>query len=635
MPPHLRGVLSRFLRPPRMKLRMKTLRLNTLRLNTRISDRRNPFAGTFIFVVLCAALILPFAVPAAIGATGLSYKVEIKGVDGTLETSIQAVSRLLSGRDKPPAGFPGSRPRADADQTAFTAVLRSEGYYDSTVDIVIDDESDPAAVRVNITLGPRYPIAVCEIVYTRSAPEKAPKDCRRIGIRKNQPARSADILDAEAKLVQRLLENGRPDAKVEKRTAIVDHKSHTMRLTWKVDPGPPARFGAVRVSGTTRTKPEFLARIVPWQPGAEYDVRKLDDYRQRLSGLNLFDQLSVAPDTAHETASGLAPILVNVKERAPRSFGGGVTYATDEGPGASVFWEHRNWWGEAETLRFDLALATIEKSLTASLTLPHSPRTGQMLTFSAQALNENTDAYRKTGAIVLAKLTTPLGGKWKGDIGAAFQAAQISQGTTAPFSMLLSLPANASFDSTNSIFDPTRGERLNFHVEPVFGNSAGLVSFLILQSEGSAYRALDRRRRFIVAGRAKLGTILLAGYDAVPADMRFYSGGGGSVRGYDYQAIGPHDALGTALGGRALAETSLELRYRITESFGAVAFVDAGTVSRSPVFADAETPRIGAGLGVRYYTALGPIRLDLGVPVNRGGSGSPVIKIYVSLGQAF
>ncbi|HUW79793.1 MAG TPA: BamA/TamA family outer membrane protein, partial [Acidocella sp.] len=202
------------------------------------------------------------------------------------------------------------------------------------------------------------------------------------------------------------------------------------------------------------------------------------------------------------------------------------------------------------------------------------------------------------------------------------------------FSVLASLPASVSFDSTGSLLDPEKGERLTFQAQPVFGTSGGLRAFLTLSGVASAYRALDADSKLVAAVRIRLGTILFAPESGVPADLRYYSGGGGSVRGFGYQRVGPRDATDNPTGGRALGETSFELRYRAWTDIGVVGFVDAGTVSASPYFADAGSPRVGAGLGLRYYTGFGPLRLDIGVPVNPLHGDAPV-QVYVSVGQAF
>lgn len=581
-----------------------------------------------------AILCLLAGASAARAAGNLPYSVSIETGNSSLKARFEQVSRLLEAKDNPPPGLAGLDQRAAGDKTNFEDVLRSEGYYDGAVTIAIDDSTSPVQVTMKIVPGKRYTLGACKIVYSAPAPKAAPQACGTIGLKEGQPAAAEPIIAATKALIQTLHEHGRPDAKIAERRAIVNHLTHLMRLTFNVDPGREAFFGKVLVSGPERTDHAFLSRIVPWKEGAEYDVRKLEDYRQRLANLNLFDTLSVKPDTAKENAKGIAPIMVDAHERPHHSIGLGIKYATDTGPGGKATWEDRNLWGHAEDLKLSFELGTLGQSIDASLTLPHEPNTDQTLGFSVTTERATTDAYDLNGLIGLAQITTPLGGHWAGKGGIGFEAADVKQSGSSNFSILASVPVGVTYDSTNSLLNPQKGARLALQARPVIGTSGGIRSFLIFETTASAYRPLDDAKKLIAAARLRLGTILFSPLGGVPADLRFYAGGGGSVRGFGYQQVGPHDASNVPTGGRSVADSSLELRYRAWNDIGIVGFVDAGTVAESPYFSDAQTPRIGAGLGVRYYTGFGPLRLDVGVPVNPRPGDAPV-QLYVSLGQAF
>ncbi len=566
--------------------------------------------------------------------TALAYKVQISGGNSEVNDQFRAVSRLIQAKDKPPPGLAGLDQRAQTDRSTFLTVLHAQGYYDGDIIVTIDGNKDPVQVALNVVLGPRYTLGTCSISYETSPPVKAPTDCKAIGLTIGAPARAEPIIAATQTLVEALQRRGRPDAKVSNREAVVDHLTHKMQLTFHTAPGPEARFGAAVISGAEHTRHDFLSRIVPWKQGDIYDVRKLNDYRQRLADLNLFNSLVVKPDTAKVDASGLAPIMVTAHERPAHSIGLGAKYATDTGPGLQASWENRNLWGRAEDLHVSLQLAAISQSLEAALTFPHEPHAGQSVGFDVKAERDNTDAYDKKGVTGLVQITTPLGGHWTGKGGIAGEAANITQSGASAFSILASLPLGATYNSTKSLLDPTTSERLALQAQPVLGTSGGARAFLILETNASAYRPLDVGKKLIAAARVRLGTILFAREDGVPADLRFYSGGGSSVRGYAYQHVGPRDASNNPTGGRAVAEASFELRYRAWEDIGLAGFVDAGTVSVSPLFSDAPAPRIGAGIGVRYYTSFGPLRLDVGMPLNPRPGDAPV-QVYIGLGQAF
>jgi translocation and assembly module TamA len=171
-------------------------------------------------------------------------------------------------------------------------------------------------------------------------------------------------------------------------------------------------------------------------------------------------------------------------------------------------------------------------------------------------------------------------------------------------------------------------------VTPYTGTGDGGLLFAVGTVSGSAYRALDTDRRFVLAGRAKFGSLVGEETDDVPANKRFYAGGGGSIRGYEFQSVGPLDANNDPLGGRSLIELNAELRVRITEQIGLVPFVDGGMVFDS-VYPDFEEDlRWAAGLGVRYFSAIGPLRLDIAIPLNKREVDDS-FQFYISLGQAF
>ncbi len=413
------------------------------------------------------------------------------------------------------------------------------------------------------------------------------------------------------------------------RRAVVDHDGAIMNLEFTVAPGEKVLMGPVLIEGQESTDGAFIAELRTWDLGGPYDVRLIDSYRERLNGLALFDSVTIAPSPAGEVPR---PIGVALHEAPPRTIGGGVRYATTEGVGLNGFWVHRNFFGEAETLRVDLGLAQLVQSLSTTYSLPHRPNPEQRLDFTALAEHEETDAFTKFGGEVAAALTTPLAEKWRGRVGLGFQLAKIDDGTSDRTSITASVPADIFYDNSDSLLDPTMGERWSLRATGVVGKNDGALAFLKLESEATAYRRLNQSGRTVVAGRVKIGTILGEELDAIPADRRFYSGGGGSVRGFGYQDIGPRDAMGDPAGGRSIAEAGLEFRQRFTETWGGVAFVEAGSVGRG--LANLESPQAGAGVGVRYFTAFGPVRADIAVPLNRR-AGDASLQLYISIGQAF
>jgi translocation and assembly module TamA len=599
--------------------------------DVRIPVMRKPLSSLIACVITLWTLGFSAAalfISHASAQSAVEYSVEIEGVEDGLEDLIRSTSRLLSGLDTPPFGLAGLRQRAETDVESFRSALRSQGYYGGLVTFDIDAEETPIVVTVTVDPGPLFHISQCVIMVPDPSMDFIPANCNSLGLGTGTPARSDAVLAGQTQLRRLFLENGYPFAVIDRR-AVVNHDGSIMNLTFTPMPGEKIFLGSVLVEGQDRTDGSFLEELRTWELGDTYDVRKIDSYRERLNGLALFDSTQIAPVDSDDEPR---PIRVTVHEAPPRTVGGGVRYATTEGVGLSGFWVHRNLFGGAETLRVELGLAELAQSLTATYSLPHRPNPEQRLDFTASATHEETDAYSKLGGDLIAAFTTPLAEKLRGRIGVGLHLAEINDGTGPVTSATVSLPADVFYDNSDSLLNPTTGERFSFRATPVVGESNGFLAFLRLESEATAYRRLTDDGGTVIAGRIKIGTIFGEALNRIPADRRFYSGGGGSVRGYGYQAIGPQDADGNPAGGRSVAEAGLELRQRVTDTWGGVAFVEAGTMGRG--LTNLETPQVGAGVGIRYFTAFGPIRADVATPLNpRPGDAS--FQIYISIGQAF
>ena len=198
---------------------------------------------------------------------------------------------------------------------------------------------------------------------------------------------------------------------------------------------------------------------------------------------------------------------------------------------------------------------------------------------------------------------------------------------------LIGLPLSLKYDSSNNLLDPTKGIRATFSATPTEALGAGSHSFVILQAAASTYLDFSGTGRSVLALRGLVGEVPGTGTFALPPDQRFYAGGSATVRGYRYQSVGPEFVDGNPTGGTAVSAGTVEFRQRILGSYGLVGFVDAGQVSSNGVPFSSHW-QVGAGIGVRYYTPIGPIRLDVAVPLDRE-RGDDSFELYIGIGQAF
>ena len=564
------------------------------------------------------------------------YQVEFLGVDeAALRATLEAASQLIELQSRPPPTTARLKLRVEEDLTRLNSVLRSEGYYDAVLRSEIESEMSPAKVAIHIETGTRYRLASYEVVYEGPSPppESLRPDSQQLGLEPDMPARGPRIAAAGVQWAILMTQRGYPLARVVDRKAVINRETKTMSVTLRVDAGAPARFGQVTISGLERLDPDFVRRVLPWRRGDAYDSRKIEEARRRLSQTRIFASVTVKPgeDLSEE---GELPVTITLGEGPPRTIGFGASYSTDVGFGGNAFWEHRNIFGEGEQLHFDLTVAQIEQSLTASLRKPAYPGRRQSLIGNIALRNETTDAFDEQSASALAGIEAAYLENWLLTAGVAPEYNYVEETGDHEKFVLLGLPLTGARDVRDDLLNPTRGTRLDLSLTPYYGLGVDDPSWLTGTAGGSGYVAVDDDRRFVLASRLKLGFLFGADNEDLPASKRFYAGGGGSIRGYEFQSVGDLDAFHDPVGGRSVIEVSTELRMRLTEEIGVVPFVDGGTVYQESYPDFSNTFRWAAGLGLRYFTGIGPVRLDVAFPINRRDSDD-AYQFYISFGQAF
>jgi len=355
--------------------------------------------------------------------------------------------------------------------------------------------------------------------------------------------------------------------------------------------------------------------------------------------LGVFSQVRMEP-AGQLDAQGNLPITIAVTERKLHSVDVGVAYSTDLGINLNAGWHDRNLFGNAEQLNLTAAVDLGGTAVTepgyrfsAQFIKPDFLTRDQQLELDITALKQSLKAYDQTGLIEQAMLNRKLSPHWSGSVGLLGEQERIKQqGITTRYN-LLGVPIVARYDSTNSPFDPTEGIRASLGITPTQSLGSHSATFFVMQASGSTYFDVSGSGRSVVALRGLVGKIAGAGVFALPPDQRFYAGGSSTVRGYRYQSVGPQFPDDTPTGGTGISAGTIEFRQRILDNYGVVGFIDAGQVnSNGAPFTS--TWRVGAGVGVRYYTSIGAIRADIAVPLNnqRGGDA---LEVYLGLGQAF
>lgn len=592
--------------------------------------------------VIALAIVCRLTAPAF---AELRYQASIIGVtDSDLADLLDEVSELKTLEDRLPASEEALRRRAESDLDRLKAAAHSLGYWNAQFAYEIDTGSDPAKVTVKAIPGPLYHIASVEVRGSGGGPLSVSVDASAppLGLKPGDPARTAPVVDTENAVLADLGHRGHPFARAVDRRVIIDHDTQTMTVTYVLDPGPTMRFGPAAITGLDRLDPAYVEHRVRWRQGGPYDNRSVDATRKALIETGLFSTVKITPVTDPVEPN---QVLMNIEatERAHRTIGVGLAYNTSEGAGARLFWENRNLFGNAEYIRLSLDAGQQTKGAAANLRRPDFLRADQDLLAVAEIADDTPTAYHSRRARVSTGIERRFDPSLIGGIALGIEKANVVQlanlgsltaSQRTQHYALIGLPLYVKLDDSDDLLNPTRGYRAQAQLVPYRSFSGADLTFGSARISASAYRRLDDTDRYVIAAAAAVSSIEGASLAELPADKRIYAGGGGSVRAYGYQMAGPLDLNKKPIGGKSSLELSLEARVKVAGPIGIVPFMDAGSFYRSSLPQLGRRFLYGPGLGFRYFTPFGPIRLDIATPLNRRRGDAPV-QFYISLGQAF
>ena len=583
----------------------------------------------------------------------LAYTVtlDLRGEGGDdLKDKLLAASALERGKGKPVSGSVGLISLARSDFEQVLGALYEDARYGGVVRISLAGQKleelapdtdlkpfEPVAVAISVEPGPQFRFGDVAVVNE----EGRQFDAAAYGLVPGAVAGSSVILSAESRVVSALRELGHPLAKVTSRDVVADHDRGELDVTLQVSAGPVAPFGETSVDGASEVDADFIAYMAGVEPGKTYNPKDLDAATKRLKALDVFSSATVR-GRDKLNPDGSVPVDVSVSERKFRFFGAGATFSSTDGGGLEAYWGHRNLFGRAEKLRVEGSISRLgntgeyeDLTYRGALLFEKPGVLGPASKFSSRLVvaQENPDAYRRFSVNAFAGISRELTDKDTVSVGVDVEYARLTDTfATGRNTLTVALPIEYVRDARDDRLNPTSGYRFLIAAEPTI-ETIHSDMFVKVRGEVSAYRALDDAKRFVLAGRVAGGTILGSDLSGIPANRRFYAGGGGSVRGYGFQGIGPRDANGRPTGGRSHFEASAELRFNVTENVGIVPFIDVGMVGADQGFDDARL-KAGAGIGLRYNTPFGPLRLDFALPLDREAN-DPKYGIYAGVGQAF
>ncbi len=608
----------------------------------------------------------------------VAYDVSFSGLDddSKVEQTLKDASNSWRLRLESPSAGIGLTHRVVADYAKLKDALWASGYYNASIrasvaGVAVQPDgrgADAAAsaaerfrdkslvpVKFEVALGPAFHLRKLVVLDART---RAPIDAalfprRAFDVDADEPIRAGGLIARQAEWIDDLRAKSYPLAKIVDMRPVVRHDDHVVDVTVSIDPGPRGGIGDIHYSGSSSIDPAVIRSFVYLEEGEDYSPKKLADTRKSIARIEAVGGAKVEDAADHLDKNGNMPLLVETSERKRHAIGASAQYDSLYGPQLRTYWVDRNLFGGAERLRLDIegGLATLggSKSFSSFSNIRLSDAIGRIgasfikpalwgtrndLLVDVYGAREVTNFYKATygnGTIGIRHRFSDYASIQSGvevEIGRTFDV--FGNHTYS----LLGFPIAATYDSTDNALAPTRGIRAFAKVTPyvkALPHGVGMV-----QSKGqiSGYYAIEEDAWYILAARLAAGSIVGANIQDVPANRRFFAGGGGSVRGYRFRSLAPDNGFGFATGGRSLLEGSLEARVKVTPNIGVVPFVDAGAAFSAPYPDFRTTMRAAAGVGLRYYTGIGPIRFDVATPINpRRGDGR--LAVFIGIGESF
>lgn len=595
--------------------------------------------------LLAAAALVMATGPAGRALDRLDFSVI--AAPASLETALREASVLLVSKKAGKNSAQEVLADARAEYASLLNALYARGYYSGVIHVYVDGVEAAAiaplntpraisAVKVVVEPGPEFAFSrarVAPLAYGSRMPG---------GFATGKVAESGIILDAVTAGVTGWREQGHAKARVATQSLTADHASNTLAADVTLNPGPKLRFGRLKVEGAERMRVARVRAIAGLPEGQVFRPRDLETAATRLRRTGVFRSSVLVEDEAI-TAPDLLGITAVLVEEKRRRYTFGAEIASSSGAALTGEWLHRNLFGGAERLTLNGAISNIgaqsggmDYVLGANISRPatfDADTTAKASIEIGRMEEEDFDADYFSVGFGLDRIFSD---SLTGSASLSYDVARVSDPTGRSIYRSLALPIGVVWDRRDSRTEPTRNIYVAAEVKPFLGfgiTDSGTRATLDLRG----YKAVGAERRLVFAGRVQAGAVVGSRLLGTPRDYLFYSGGAGTVRGQPYQSLGVdvlRSTSGSAFttGGKTFLGGSVEARLKVGESLGLVGFFDVGRVDADEFFGFGDW-HSGAGVGVRYATPVGPIRLDVAMPV--GGKTGDGMQIYVGLGQAF
>lgn len=573
------------------------------------------------------------------GQASVSYTVQYLGIDdkGVVKT-LRSTTQLSTLKKRPPDSINAVRYRAESDIPEILKVLHAYGYYEASVSIQVEEGFEQALVLVKIDPGPVYKIESFDIQMYEIDPGQQTKcppfALQDLGITLGRTMRAEKEISAELKILEKLSHCGYPLASIAKREVIVDGDTKTVRIKIEVKAGPFSRFGPLTIEGNKRVKPLFFKEKLEWKEEEPYNSTFVEETQKALIDSGLFSSVII---THKETLSesGDLPMHIEVVESKHRSVNIGVSYQTYYGPGITLGWENRNMAGLGQRLSLQGDVTKRSHTGLATYIFPNFGRIGQDYVWQAQALQENITPYSERTYNLTNRIERRIGKKIRISIGGKAERLLVTSSAQNGNYWLLELPLYFAWSGSNSLLNPTKGIAFSYSGVPTINvNDAKEIYFSNVFTL-SHYLPVNKSRVFVIAQQLTIGSIFSKNEHAIPVSKRFFGGSEEDLRGYAYQTVSPLTDHNKPYGGRSEFFYTLETRFRVSKTVGLVPFFDMGNVYANMLPSFKGRWLKSVGIGARYFSFMGPFRLDVGFPLEKRKDLDKNYRILVSIGQTF
>lgn len=550
--------------------------------------------------------------------------VRVKPANKALKSNIEGYIGSLGDRDEE-ALLRFSRGAEEQTRKAAQAL----GYYQARVETEVKpagDKDKPAQLIIRVE--PGEPVRLRNVTVRIDGPASELKVFRipdSKALRPGEQLNHGTYEDAKRLIQNQASRYGFFAGRFERQRLAVDPQAGVADIELVYQSGPRYRLGAVTFGGDAPLDNDLLQRMVSFKPGTPYDSELIAELNNDLQSSGYFD--SVRVDAAPTAAVGEdIPVDVRLDTRKPRTLGLGLGFSTDVGPRGKANWT-RHWVNpQGHSYGWETELSAPRQNVGLWYDIPLDPPLTDKLRFAGGYQNEEI-----SGTDTLSKLLTvgpewhsKLSSGWQRVISLKYQREEYRLGDDSGLSNLLMPGVSFSYLRSDNRIDPHNGYRLQFDLQAAkegLGSDTNLIHGNVLLK---GLTTLGKRHRLL--GRVQFGGSATNGYQQnIPPSLRFFAGGDQSVRGYDYQSLSPKNNQGDRIGGRYLVAGSAEYQYSIAEKWRLATFVDQGNSFNSLEFPSLKT---GVGIGVRWVSPVGPLRLDLARALDDDGG----FRLHFSMG---